>query len=80
MFKGEFLCHREEEVQVQEVREAEAVRVVGAVRPTDGAARLTAVLFAGPTEAAGEHRCLPREESGVISRRGFRRICYESLL
>jgi hypothetical protein len=32
MFKGEFLCHREEEVQVQEVRAAEAARVAGAVR------------------------------------------------
>ncbi len=74
MIKGEFLCHREEEVQVQEVRAAEAAHAVGAVRRTDGAARPIAALFAGRTVAAGIHRRFFPEESGAISLRGFRPI------
>ena len=73
VIKGEFLCHREEEVQVQGVRAAEAARAAEAVRPTDGAVRLTAALFVGRT-VAGVHRCLLREESGAISLREFRCI------
>ena len=78
MIRGEFLCHREEEVRVQEVRAAEAaVRAVGAVRQADGAVRPTAVLIvvttSGRTAEAVHRRFLPGE-SGGISRRGFRRI------
>ena len=64
----EYLCHREEEVQVQ------AVRAVGVVRQVDGAVRLIAAPIAGRTVAVGAHRRCLTEESEGISPQGFRRI------
>ena len=75
MNKGEFLCRREEEVRVREVRAAEAVRrVAGAVRRVAGAVRLTAVLIEVRTAAVGAGRRFFPEGSGGTSLRGFRRI------
>ena len=76
MSEGEVVCHREEEVQVQAVRVAEAVvHAVGAARQAeDGVVRLIAALIDVLTVAVGVHlRFLP-EGSGGISLQGFRRI------
>ena len=79
--EGGVLCHREEEVRVQGVRAAEAVRrAVGAVRVRrEGVAvRLTVapliVVITNGRTAEAVHRRFLQEESGGISRQGFRRI------
>ena len=73
MSEGEVVCHREEEVQVQAVRVAEAVvHAVGAARQEDGVVRLIAALIDVLTVAVGVHRRFFPEEPGAISLRGFR--------
>ena len=66
--KEEIVCHPEEEVQVQEVHAAEAVRVAGAaVHQEDVAVHLTAVPTEVLAEAAAEvyQPILPREHGEI---------------
>lgn len=73
--EGDFLCRREEEVQVQAVRAAEAVRrVVVAARQGGGVVRLIAVPIDVLTVAVGVHQRFLPEGSGGISPQGFRRM------